>query len=85
MIQNSVDVFREAILLAIRLSGPILILSMVVGVLISILQAVTSVHEQSIAFVLKMIIVIAFLVFGGDWMLRSLQEFSLTMFSLMLQ
>ena len=81
---TSEDVFREGILLIIRLNGPILILSMIVGVVTAILQAVTSIHEQSIAFVMKMIVVIAFLVFGGSWMLRSLQEFSLGLFDLML-
>ena len=72
----TVDVFQEAILVIIRISGPILILCMLVGVVIALLQAVTQIHEQSIAFVLKLIVVIALLALGGSWMLTTLQDFS---------
>lgn len=73
-IQEAVDVFREAFSVAIRLGGPILLLCMAVGIIVAILQAVTQIHEQSIAFVLKLIVVVIFLMLGGTWMLRSLQE-----------
>ena len=78
---TTVDVFQEAILVIIRISGPILILCMLVGVVIALLQAVTQIHEQSLAFVLKMIVVISILALGGGWMLGTLQDF----FRLMLQ
>ena len=46
-----VDVFRDAIGVVIRLAAPMLLLSMVVGVIVAILQAVTQIHEQTISFV----------------------------------
>ena len=82
-INQTVDIFQDAILVAIRISAPILLLCMLIGVVVAILQAVTQIHEQSIAFVMKMIVVILVLVLGGNWMLRTLQEFAIRMFDLM--
>ena len=70
------DVFREGIMLSIRLGGPILLMCMVVGVVVAILQAVTQIHEQSISFVLKAIVVVLFLSLGGSWLIGSLQEYT---------
>lgn len=78
-----VDVFRDAIGVVIRLAAPMLLLSMVVGIIVAILQAVTQIHEQTISFVLKLIVVVLFLVIGGSWMLANLQEFALGLFELM--
>ena len=77
------DVLREAVVVALKLGGPMLILSMLVGVVVAILQAVTQIHEQTISFVLKLIVVIAVLVVGGGWMLSVLQEYTMSLFSLM--
>ena len=70
------DVFREGIMLSIRLGGPILLMCMLVGVVVAILQAVTQIHEQSISFVLKAIVVVLFLSLGGSWLIGSLQEYT---------
>ena len=78
-----VDVLRDAIGVVIRLVAPMLLLSMVVGVLVAILQAVTQIHEQTISFILKLIVVVLFLIMGGGWMLTTLQEFALSLFELM--
>ena len=80
---QTVDIFREAINVSIKLSAPILLLCLVVGVVVAILQAVTQIHEQSVGFVLKMIVVISVMMMGGGWMLETLQEFSLKLFDLM--
>lgn len=50
---------------ALKLGGPMLILSMLVGVVIAIFQAVTQIHEQTISFMLKLIVVILVLLIGG--------------------
>lgn len=59
-INQVTDVFRDGIGVAIRLGAPILLLSMLVGVVTAILQAVTQIHEQTISFVLKLIVVVLF-------------------------
>jgi len=77
------DIFRDAVNVAIRLSAPMLLLSMLVGVVTAILQAVTQIHEQTVSFVLKLIVVILCMVVGGGWMLETLQEFSREVFAMM--
>ena len=78
------DILRDGVGVAIRLAGPMLILSMLVGVLVAIFQAVTQIHEQTIAFVRKLLVVVAVLLLGGGWMLETLQDFTRSLFTLML-
>ncbi len=77
------DIFWDAVNVAIRLSAPMLLLSMLVGVVTAILQAVTQIHEQTVSFVLKLIVVILCIVMGGGWMLETLQEFTREVFAMM--
>lgn len=76
------DVLRDAVGIAIRLAGPALVLSLLVGVLVAIFQAVTQIHEQSIGFMLKLIVVISVLLVGGGWMLETLQDYTKEIFAL---
>lgn len=76
------DVMRDAVGIAIRLAGPALVLSLLVGVLVAIFQAVTQIHEQSVGFMLKLIVVIAVLLVGGGWMLETLQDYTKEIFAL---
>ena len=75
--------FRSLLTAAIRISGPMLLLCMLVGIVIAILQAVTQIHEQSIAFVLKLLVVVMFISFGGSWVLNTLHDFTLELFRMM--
>lgn len=70
------DILHEGVGVAIKLGGPMLVLSMLVGVIIAIFQAVTQIHEQTISFALKLLVVIAVLLFGGSWMLEVLQDYT---------
>lgn len=76
------DLLREAVSVAIKLGSPMLLLSMLVGVVVAIFQAVTQIHEQTIGFVLKLIVVIAVLLLGGSWMLSNLQDYTYQIFAL---
>lgn len=77
------DILREGIGVALKIGGPLLILSMAVGTLVAIFQAVTQIHEQSLSFILKLIVVVLVLLIGGGWMLETLLEFSRYLFTLM--
>ena len=77
-----IDVLREAVSVALKLGGPMLILSMLVGVVIAIFQAVTQIHEQTISFMLKLIVVILVLLIGGSWMLTTLRDYTKEIFAL---
>ena len=76
------DLLRDAVGVALRLASPMLLLSMVVGVVVAIFQAVTQIHEQTISFVLKLIVVVGVLLIGGGWMMDTLQDYTREIFSL---
>ena len=76
------DLVRDAVGVAIRLAGPMLLLSMIIGVVVAIFQAVTQIHEQAIGFALKLIVVIIVLLLGGGWMLDTLQDYTYQVFRL---
>ena len=75
-------VLHEALLVVVKLAGPTLLMCMLVGVITAIFQAVTQIHEQSLAFILKLIVVFMFLLIGGGWMLQNLQDFTYYIFEL---
>ena len=76
------DLLRDAVGVAIKLASPMLLLSMIVGVVVAIFQAVTQIHEQSIGFALKLIVVISVLLLAGGWMLDTLKDFAYEVFRL---
>ncbi|MPN60234.1 hypothetical protein SDC9_207959 [bioreactor metagenome] len=77
------EVLRQGIFVVIKLAGPILILSMAVGVLVAIFQAVTQIHDQTLAFVLKLVVTGLVCFIGGGWMMNTLMEYTKYLFTLM--
>ena len=65
-------IVKKALVTGLLISGPILIISLVVGLIISIFQATTQIQEQTLTFVPKLIAIILVLVLGGPWMLNKL-------------
>jgi flagellar biosynthetic protein FliQ len=63
------------------LAAPVLLAAMAVGIVVSILQAITQINEATLTFIPKMVAVIVTLVVMGPWMLRILQEYSISIFS----
>lgn len=85
MDQNQIiDILRQGLMVALRIGGPMLIGGMAIGVMVAIFQAATQIHEQTLAFVPKLMLVIAFCLLGGQWMLQTLQEFTRMLFTQML-
>ena len=78
-----VDILREGVGVALKLGAPLLLLSMLVGILVAIFQAVDQIHEQSLSFILKMIVVVLILLAAGGWMLETLKDFTRYLFTLM--
>ena len=69
------EVLYNAFLLALRLALPFLLVSMIVGVVISIFQAATQINEQTLTFVPKFLAILAVMGFLGSSILTMLQEF----------
>ena len=75
------DVARQAFTTIIVTSAPALLVSLVVGLVISIFQTVTSIQEQTLTFVPKIICVFLALILFGPWMMNSMVEFMTQLWS----
>jgi flagellar biosynthesis protein FliQ len=67
-----VNLATQAMVLSLKIAGPILILGLIIGLLVSIFQAVTSIQEQSLSFIPKIVGVAVLIVVLGPWMLDQL-------------
>jgi flagellar biosynthetic protein FliQ len=74
------DLARNALTITLQLSLPILVFSLVSGLLISVFQAVTQINEATLAFVPKILAVLAAGVIFGPWMLNSLVSYMANLF-----
>ncbi len=83
--EYAVDLLKNTMLQAATLASPILLTAMGIGLLVSLFQAVTSIHEQTLSFVPKVIGILALLIFMLPWMTRSMMEFTVAMIERMPQ
>ena len=74
------DLARNALTITLQLAAPILIFSLVSGLVISVFQAVTQINEMTLSFVPKILAVMAALIIFGPWMLNSLLAYVTTLF-----
>ncbi len=72
----AVNIVRTAVLYILLVSAPTLLIGMSVGLVISIFQATTSIQEQTLTFVPKIIAILGAVVLFGPWMLRMLVQFT---------
>lgn len=77
------NIFQNAIYTTIKLSAPMLIVSIVVGLIVAIFQAATQIHEQTLTFVPKVAAIAALLLMTGSWMITVTVEFFQGIFNLM--
>ena len=80
-IDTVMQIANDALYLIIKVSLPVLLVSLIVGLLISIFQTVTSIQEQTLTFVPKIICVFLSLMLFGHWMLNCMVEFMVELFS----
>ena len=70
-----VDIMREALFLILKTAAPPLIVSLVIGLIVSVFQTVTSIQEQTLTFVPKMVGMFLALMLIGHWMLNEMTTF----------
>lgn len=75
MEQQVIDIMRSALLMIIKVSAPLLLMPLIVGLAVSIFQTTTSIQEQTLAFIPKIISVFLALIVFGAWMMSTLIEF----------
>ena len=80
-IEQAIEILRSLVGMSLLLIGPILIAAVLVGVTVSLFQSVTSIQEQTLSFVPKVIAVGMVIVFTAPWMLRQMMQFAINYFS----
>jgi type III secretion HrpO family protein len=82
MIQNEIHTLSyQALLLILILSGPPIIISMVLGLLVAIFQAATQIQEQTLSFTVKLFAVIICIMMMGGWLGSQLMQYTNTIFT----
>ena len=76
---QAVELCRQALLLTMLLAGPVLVVAVIVGLLISILQAVTQLQDQTISFVPKIIAMMVAMLYVLPWTVSRMVEYSQTL------
>ncbi len=80
-IDDVVTIANDTLYLIIKVSAPILIVSLVVGLIVSIFQTVTSIQEQTLTFVPKILSIFLAIMLLGHWMLTSMSDFLTVLWS----
>ena len=74
------EIFQSAMLIAFKLAGPLLISSILIGLIVAIFQAATQIHEQTLTFVPKLLVMTLLLFVLGSWMISMMNEFFVLIF-----
>ncbi|HRY55532.1 MAG TPA: flagellar biosynthesis protein FliQ [Spirochaetia bacterium] len=82
---DAVSLLRGGILEILVLASPVLLVAMVVGLVVSILQATTSIQEQTLTFVPKIAAIMLVLALLGGWMFGSLEQYTRDLFAMIPQ
>jgi flagellar biosynthesis protein FliQ len=70
----------EAIKTTVYLAGPLLLTAMAIGILVSLIQAITQINESTLTFIPKMVAVIVVLIVMAPWMLDVMQQYAISIF-----
>ena len=81
-LDEATELVRQTLVLALLVSAPMLVIGMVVGILVSLLQAITQIQEQSLSLIPKIAAMVASAVMLMPWIGHRIMEYAATMFSL---
>ncbi len=80
-INQATDLLRHTLLLALTISAPMLLIGLGVGILVSLLQAITQIQEQTLTFIPKIAAMVGSAIILGPWIGHRLMEYATTMFA----
>jgi flagellar biosynthetic protein FliQ len=72
-----VDILRDALFLVILLVSAIIVPSLIVGLIVAIFQAATSINEQTLSFLPRLIVTLLALIVGGHWLVQKLMDYTI--------
>ncbi|HAT41336.1 MAG TPA: flagellar biosynthetic protein FliQ [Rheinheimera sp.] len=75
-----VDVLNDALYLVILLVTAIVLPSLIIGLIVSIFQAATSINEQTLSFLPRLIVTLLALMYGGHWMVQTVMDYTTNLF-----
>lgn len=75
-----IDIAKQAITVTIMLSAPVLGLGLLVGLIVSIIQATTQIQEQTLSFIPKILAIFVALLVFGPWMMRVMMDFTINLY-----
>jgi flagellar biosynthetic protein FliQ len=78
---HAVDLVRHSLIMALTVSAPMLLIGLVVGIVISLLQAVTQIQEQTLSFIPKIVAMVAAAIALAPWTAQRLMDYSREMFT----
>ena len=76
-----VDVARETLWIIIKVASPLLVVSLIVGLMISIFQTVTSIQEQTLTFVPKLLAIFLVIMLTGNWIMNTIVAFMVELYT----
>ena len=79
-LQDATDLIRHTLVLALVVSAPMLLIGLAVGIIVSLLQAVTQIQEQTLTFIPKIVAMVAAAILLMPWMSQRLLEYSSAIF-----
>ncbi|TVR03412.1 MAG: flagellar biosynthetic protein FliQ [Spirochaetaceae bacterium] len=77
----AINIIRVGVLQVLVLSAPLLIIGMVVGLIVSIFQATTSIQDQTLSFIPKIAAILGALIFFAPWMIQTVVQFTMNLFT----
>ena len=76
-------ILQDSLLVALKLAAPMLVASIAIGLVIAIFQAVTQIHEQTLTFVPKVLVIALLLIIMGSWMMTLMNDLVQRLFQIM--
>jgi flagellar biosynthetic protein FliQ len=72
-----VDILRDALFLVIVLVSAVIVPSLIVGLIVAVFQAATSINEQTLSFLPRLIVTLLSLILGGHWLVQKLMDYAI--------
>ncbi|WP_100487695.1 flagellar biosynthesis protein FliQ [Sporolactobacillus pectinivorans] len=79
--ETVLSIADQSVMIILMVGGPLLIIALVVGLIVSIFQAATQIQEQTLAFIPKIVAILFGLIFFGPWMLSQMLTFTQNIFA----
>lgn len=77
-----IDIGRQSLVIVLLLSGPLLLIGLIVGLAVGVFQAVTQIHEMTLTFIPKILAITGLLFYILPWMIQQLVSYTIDLFNL---